>query len=180
MSEALRRGVSRKALYAMRDRGSLEQLSRGVWRLTEMPGLEHPDLVAVAKRVPTGVVCLISALAFHDLTTQIPHAVDIAIRRGGSRPRIDYPPVNVYRFGARSFEFGITTPVSDGQPIRVYSAEKTIADVWKYRNKIGMDVALESLRAWRERRGSSVSRLLESARVCRVAGVMRPYLEAMV
>jgi len=163
----------------MRDEGVLEQLSRGVYRLASLPGLEAPDLVAVATRIPNGVVCLISALAFHDLTTQIPHAVDVAIARGAEKPRIDYPPVNVYWFSGDAFTSGIETPKIDGRLVRVYGPEKSIADAFKYRNKIGMEVALEALRNWRARRDSNVERLLDFARVCRVEAVIRPYLEAM-
>lgn len=179
MSEAMQSGISRKTLYAMRDEGVLEQLSRGVYRLAALPGLEAPDLVAVASRVPNGVVCLISALAFHELTTQVPHAVDVAIARGAEKPRIDYPPINVYWFSGKAFTAGIETPTVDGKEIRIYSAEKSVADAFKYRTKIGMEVALEALRNWRARRRGSVESLLEYARICRVERVVRPYLEAM-
>jgi predicted transcriptional regulator of viral defense system len=179
MSEAVQAGISRRTLYAMRDEGVLEQLSRGVYRLASLPGLEAPDLVAVATRIPNGVVCLISALAFHDLTTQIPHAVDVAIARGAEKPRIDYPPVNVYWFSGEAFTSGIDTHKIDGEFVRVYGPEKSIADAFKYRNKIGMEVALEALRNWRARRESNIERLLDYGRICRVERIMRPYLEAM-
>ena len=179
MSEAVEAGISRRTLYDMRDEGVLEQLSRGVYRLASLPGLEAPDLVAVATRIPNGVVCLISALAFHDLTTQIPHAVDVAIARGAEKPRIDYPPVNVYWFSGKAFTSGIETPKIDGKLVRVYGPEKSIADAFKYRNKIGREVALEALRTWRARRESNIERLLDYARICRVERIMRPYLEAM-
>ena len=179
MSEAIRGGVNRRTLYAMRDEGVLEQLSRGVYRLAALPGLEAPDLVAVATRVPNGVVCLISALAFHDLTTQVPHATDVAIARGAEKPRIDYPPINVYWFSGKAFTAGIDTPTVDGRKIHVYSAEKSIADAFKYRNKIGMEVALEALRTWRSQRRANLEPLLECARLCRVERVMRPYLEVV-
>lgn len=178
MSEAVHAGISRKTLYAMRDEGVLERLSRGVYRLASLPGLEAPDLVTLATRVPSGVVCLVSALAFHELTTQVPHAVDVAIARGTEKPRIDYPPINVYWFSRQAFAAGIETPTVDGRTIRIYGAEKSLADVFKYRNKIGMDVVLEALRNWRRRR-ANVDRLLEYGRVCRVDRIMRPYLEAM-
>jgi len=179
MSEAIHAGISRRTLYAMRDAGVLERLSRGLYRLASLPGLSAPDLVTIASRIPGGVVCLISALAFHELTTQVPHAVDVAIARGTEKPRINYPPVQVYWFSGDAFGKGIETHTIDGRQVRVYSAEKSIADVFKYRNKIGMDVALEALRTWRSRRRSRVERLLEYARICRVDRVMRPYLEAM-
>jgi predicted transcriptional regulator of viral defense system len=179
MSEAIRAGISRRTLYSMLDRGIVERLTRGVYRLTSLPGLEAPDLLAVSTRIPNGVVCLISALAYHELTTQIPHAVDVAVARGAERPRIDYPPVNIYWFSGRAFESGIETPAIDGKLVRVYSAEKSIADAFKYRNKIGIEVALESLRSWRARGRSNLERLLEYGRICRVERVLRPYLEAM-
>ena len=179
MSEALAAGLNRRNLYALRDAGTITQLSRGVYRLASLPELEAPDLVTVAARVPAGVVCLISALAYHELTTQIPHAVDIALPRGAEKPRIDYPPVSVHWFSAPAFTSAIETPTVDGQKLRVYSAEKSVADAFKYRSKLGLDVALEALRTWRSRRGAAIGRLLTQARVCRVERVMRPYLEAV-
>jgi len=165
--------------FTLRDAGTITQLSRGVYRLASLPELEAPDLVTVAARVPDGVVCLISALAYHELTTQIPHAVDIALPRGAEKPRIEYPPVSFHWFSGPAFTSGIETPTVDGQKLRVYSAEKSVADAFKYRSKLGLDVALEALRTWRGRRGAVVQRLLEQARVCRVERVMRPYLEAV-
>ena len=178
MSEVLRAGLSRRTLYAMRDQGILTQLSRGVYRLASLPELGAPDLVTVCTRISRGVICLISALAFHELTTQIPHAVDVALPRGASIPRIDYPPITVYWFSGTAFTAGVETHTVDGHTIRVYSPEKTVADVFKYRNKLGMDVALEALRIWRSKRRAPIEHLLEHARVCRVESVMRPYLEA--
>jgi len=179
MSEALAAGLNRRSLYALRDAGTITQLSRGVYRLASLPDLEAPDLFTVAARVPGGVVCLISALAYHELTTQIPHAVDIALPRGAEKPRIEYPPVNFHWFSGAALTSGIETHTVDGQPLRIYSAEKSVADAFKYRSKLGLDVALEALRTWRARRGAAIERLLEQARACRVERVMRPYLEAV-
>ena len=179
MSDALAAGLNRHSLYALRDAGTITQLSRGVYRLASLPELQAPDLVTVATRVPEGVVCLISALAYHELTTQIPHAVDIALPRGAEKPRIDYPPVSIHWFSGPAFKSGIETATIDGQKVRIYSAEKSVADAFKYRNKLGLDVALEALKTWRGRRGAVIGRLLEQARVCRVERVMRPYLEAV-
>jgi predicted transcriptional regulator of viral defense system len=179
MSEALEAGINRRSLYALRDAGTIKQLSRGVYRLASLPELEAPDLVTVAARVPRGVVCLISALAHHELTTQIPHAVDIALPRGAEKPRIDYPPVSFYWFSGGAFTSGIETRTVDGRKFRIYSPEKSVADAFKYRSKLGLDVALEALRMWRGRRGANIERLLEQARASRVERVMRPYLEAV-
>jgi len=176
--EALAAGIHQRTLYAMRDAGELEQLARGLYRLTDLPPLSNPDLATVAKRVPQGVVCLISALALHELTTQIPHVVHLALPRNARTPKLDYPPIQVYRFSGGSFKAGIEVHPIEGVDVRVYSAEKTLADCFKYRNKIGLDVALEALRAYRGRRGSRLQRVLEYARICRVEPVIRPYLEA--
>jgi predicted transcriptional regulator of viral defense system len=172
MSEALQAGITRRTLFSMHDAGLLERLSRGVYRLTSLPGLEAPDLVTVATRVPNGVVCLISALALHDLTTQVPHAVDLAIPRGAEKPRNDYPPVNIYWFSSSAFSRGIETPTMGGRQLRIYGAEKSIADAFKYRNKIGIEVALEALRTWRSRRRSKMEKLIEYARGGRTAYCM--------
>lgn len=179
MGEALQEGISRRTLYAMLDEGVVEKLSRGLYRLTSLPGLEAPDLVTVSARVPGGVVCLISALDFHGLTTQIPHAVDVALMRGTERPRVDFPPVNTYWFSGAAFESGIETHTLDGRQVRIYGPEKSIADAFKYRNKLGLDVALEALRSWKEHRRVNMEVILEQARASRVHNVMRPYLEAM-
>jgi predicted transcriptional regulator of viral defense system len=180
MAQALELGISRKTLYAMRDTRVVERVSRGVYRLAGLPPLGNPDLVTVAARIPRGVICLISALAYHDITTQIPHEVHVAIERGSEKPRIDYPPVRFFWFSGPAFHEGIQTPKLDGVPVRIYDPQKTIADCFKYRNKIGMDVALEALRLWRQRRGVNVEALLLQARNCRVENVIRPYLEGLL
>ena len=179
-AEALRAGIHPHTLYAMRDAGKLERISRGVFRLAEMPPLENPDLVIVAKRVPNGVICLISALAFHDLTTQVPHEVHLALPRGAGEPHLDFPPIRTFHFTGKSFIEGIETHRLDGVPVRVYSPEKTLADCFRFRNRIGLDTAIEALRLYRERRSVKVDDLLRFAAICRVAKVMRPYLEAIL
>jgi len=180
MSEALKFGITRKTLYAMRDAGVLEPLSRGLYRLKDMEPLGDPDLVTVGARIPKGVICLISALAYHELTTQVPHAVDVALLRGSERPRVDYPPVRLFWFSRASFQEGIEVHKLDAVHVRIYGPEKTVADCFKYRNKLGMEVTLEALRLWRQRRGSKIETLLTYARHCRVEKVIRPYLETLV
>lgn len=178
--EAVAAGIHPRTLYAMRESGEVETMARGVYRLAGMPPLADPDLATVAKRVPNAVVCLISALALHELTTQVPHEVHIAIRRSVGSPVLAHPPLRVYRFADAAFEAGIETRKIADVTIRVYSAEKTLADCFKYRNRIGLDVVLEALRAYRSRRKKDFQQVLEFARVCRVERVMRPYLEASV
>lgn len=179
MSEALRLGISRKRLYAMRAAGVLDLVTRGFYRLASLEPLAHPDLVAVAQRVPQGVLCLISALAFHELTTQVPHVIDVALERGMRKPRLDHPPTRFFWFSGPAFHEGITTHELDGRPVRVYDPEKTLVDAFRYRNQIGMDVVLEALRLWRERRRKKLDRLLEYARMRHVERAMRPYLEVL-
>lgn len=179
-SEAIRSGIHPRTLYAMRDAGVLERLSRGLYRIADLPPLGNPDLVAVALKVPTGVICLISALAYHELTTQIPHEVYLALPRGAEPPRLDHPPVRVFWFTGKAFTAGTDTPKLDGVAVRIYSAEKTLADCFKYRNKIGLDTAVEALKRYVSSRRVRVDKLIAYARICRVEKVMRPYLEALL
>jgi len=179
-SEALRLGIHPRTLYALRDAGVLEQLSRGLYRLAEMPPLVHPDLVTVALRVPQAVICMLSALAFHELTTQIPHAVHIALENQAEAPRLDYPPLRVFWFSGPAWSEGIETHTLDGAPVRMYDPAKSVADAFKYRNKVGLDVALEALRLYRRHPAFDVGELLRYARVCRVENVIKPYLEALL
>lgn len=179
-AEAVRAGIHPRTLYELRDAGDLEQVSRGVFRLSEQEPLSNPDLVTVALRVPRAVVCLISALSFHGITTQIPHAISIALEPGSESPRIDYPPVSVHRFSGAALTTGIEDHKIDGVWVRFYSVEKTLADCFKYRNKIGMDVVLEALTFYKARKKVKLSELLEYARACRVEKIMKPYLEAML
>jgi predicted transcriptional regulator of viral defense system len=180
MSEAVRAGVHRRTLYAMLEAGQVERLSRGLYRLADAPPLGEPDLVTVAAKVPRAVVCLVSALAFHDLTTQVPHEVYVAVPRNSKPPRLDHPPLRAFRFDPRAYEEGIETHLLDGVSVRIYSAEKTIADCFKYRNKIGLDAAVEAIRRYAERRKIDRAALLRAAEACLVARVMRPYLEAVL
>jgi predicted transcriptional regulator of viral defense system len=179
-AQALKAGIHPGTLYAMRDSGTLEVISRGVFRLSDSPPLGNPDLVTVATRVPSGVICLISALAFYELTTQIPHEVHVALPRGAEEPRLDYPPIKTYRFTGEAFTTGVDVHVLDGVSIRIYSPEKTLADCFKFRNKLGLDTVVEAIRFYRERRSLKVDDLIRYATVCRVNKIMRPYLEAIL
>ncbi len=180
MSEALSYGITRYMLYSLRDRGVIEQVSRGVYRLVELPPLSNPDLVTVSLRVPNAVVCLVSALAYHEITTQIPHSVSIAVPRKSRLPSLDYPPLVVHRFSEQAYRSGIEKHEIDCISVKIYNVEKTLADCFKYRNKIGMDVVLEALRLYKGRKKHNYGRLLEYAKICRVEKVMSPYLEVSI
>jgi predicted transcriptional regulator of viral defense system len=178
--DALGLGIHPETLYRMRDEGLLEPLSRGLFRLAEQPDLGSPDLVAVTLRAPQSVICMISALSFHGITTQTPHVVDLALPREARRPQIDYPPVRIYRMVSRIFQCGIEQHWIDGRTIRVYSPERTLVDCFRYRNKIGLDTAIEALRLYRERKPVKSDVILDCARACRAAGIIRPYLEGIL
>ena len=180
MTEAMHAGIHRRTLYGMRDSGVLERIGRGLYRLADLPALMSPDLVSVALKVPKGVICLISALSLHDMTTQIPHEVYLALERGAEPPRLEYPPTRYFWFSEAAFSAGIEIHNIDGVELRVYTIEKTLADCFKYRNKIGLDTAVEALRLYREQKQLRVGELVKYAKVCRVESVMRPYLEAVL
>jgi predicted transcriptional regulator of viral defense system len=180
MSEALAAGMTRYTLYSLRDRGVIEQVSRGVYRLAELPPIGNPDLVTVALRIPDAVICLVSALAFHGLTTQIPHQVSFALPRASRPPALDFPPIAPHRFADAAYQAGVEDHLIDGVRVRIYSAEKTLADCFKFRNRIGMDVVLEALRFCMARKEFNQGDLLRYARICRVEQVMRPFLEALL
>jgi predicted transcriptional regulator of viral defense system len=164
----------------MRDSGALEVVSRGVYRLADGSLLGNPDLVTVATRVPGGVICLISALAFHELTTQIPHEVHVALPRGAEEPRVDHPPIKTYRFTGEAFTEGVETHELDSVNVLIYGPEKTLADCFKFRNRIGLDTAVEAVRFYRERRVIKVDDLMRYAGFCRVTKIIQPYLEAIL
>jgi len=178
-STAIAQGVHPRTLYGMRDEGLLEQLSRGVYHLAALPLPEQPDVVAVMQRVPNGVISLVSALALHGLTTQIPHSVDVALERGAKRPRIDYPPIRVFSMSSASFTAGVDEMRIGGHPVPVFSVAKTIADCFKFRSRVGHDVAVEALREAIRTRRTTPGEVMQSARVDRVGAVVRPYLEAL-
>lgn len=177
-TEALRNGVHPRDLYALRDNGQLTSLSRGVFRLAEMGSTSDPDLVAVACRAPRSVVCLISALFFHNLTTQIPRNISIAVLNGDTRPKIDYPPVTIHRLSEKVYGAGVQEHDIGGIRVKIYDPEKTLADCFKFRNKLGMEIVLEALKLYWERMKPDIGKILKYAKVCRVEKVMTPYLES--
>ena len=172
-------GIPRVSLTRAVRRGQLERVGRGLYGL---PGREvsvHGSLAEVARRVPKGVVCLLSALRFHGLTTQAPFEVWLAIENKSLAPKLDFPPLRIVRFSGAALTEGVEEPIVDGVTIRITCVAKTVADCFKYRNKIGLDVALEALReAWREKRMTSDD-IWRYAKICRVANVMRPYLDSL-
>lgn len=172
-------GAPRVVLSRMTAAGLLERVGRGLYRLPDHPGSEDEGLVAVAAKVPQAVFCLLTALQLHGLTTQLPRRVWIAMPRGSHAPRLDHPPLRMVQFSRESHAAGIEEQVRDGVRLRVYGVAKTVADCFKHRNTIGLDVALEALKEACARRLATADDLWRYAKVCRVANVMRPYMEAI-
>ena len=178
--KALALGVHPATLYALRDNGQLIALTRGLFRLAETGEPQYPDLALVAARAPSAAVCLISALAFHDITTQVPAVVHLAVPRGRYHQlKLKPLPVRVYRFDPKTFTAGLETHDLGGSRVQIYNPARTVADCFKFRNKIGLDVALEALRLARERKKVSNRELLHYGRLLRVERTLQPYLQVL-
>ena len=180
MSQALAAGISRTRFYGMRDRGIIQEITRGVYRLSSLPTLSHPDFVIVSLRFPKSVICLLSALAFHQLTTHIPHAVNLAVQWKTRLPQLDFPPIQAHRFSDASFLAGIEIHIIDNVPVKIYDPEKTLVDCFKFRNKIGMDIILEALRNYKKNYPVNANKIISYAKLCRVDTIITPYLESML
>lgn len=170
--------IPRVVLTRMSTTGQLKKIGRGLYRLPSH-GSENESLAAIATKVPQAVFCLLTALQFHELTTQLPRQVWIAMPRGSHTPKIDYPPVKMVQFADDAYSGGIEEVERDQVKLRVYCVAKTVADCFKHRNKIGLDVALEALKDARAKKKASADDLWRYAKICRVANVMRPYIEAI-
>ena len=178
--ELAQAGIHTQVLSRLVARGELERIARGLYRLPQHAVTENHGLALAAAAVPHGVVCLLSALQYHGIGTQLPAEVWMAIDRRARRPALAYPPLRIVRYTGAALTEGVENHRVEGREVRVYSVAKTIADCFKYRNKIGLDVALEALReAWRARR-FKMDELDRCAAICRVQRVMRPYLESLV
>ena len=172
-------GIPRNTLLRLVQAGKLERVSRGLYSSPQSPATEHRTLVEVCKRVPQAVICLSSALRFHELTTENPFEVWIALKRGSWKPRTSYPPIRAVHFSGEAFAFGITKRSTEDGSIRVYSPAKTVADCFKFKSRVGTDVAIQALREVIRQRKATMDELWKAARVCRVANVMRPYIESL-
>jgi predicted transcriptional regulator of viral defense system len=172
-------GVHTDALYALRESGRVVELGRGLYRLAEVGEADHPDLAVVAARAPNAAVCLISALSYHNITTQIPSSVHLAVPRGSYHYITLSMPVTLYRFNPKTFNEGLETHHIGGMPLKIYSAARTVVDCFKFRNKLGLDIPLEALRLARQRKRVQNRELLHYARLLRVENPMSPYLQAI-
>ena len=172
--------IPREYLARLVKQGVLERHGRGLYVLPSAELTEHHSFVQVATWIPGGVICLLSALAFHELTTQQPSAVWLALPEKARRPSLEYPPLRICRYSDAAFSAGVETHRFEGRPVKIYTAAKTVVDCFKYRNKIGLAIALEALQdAWRSKK-ITMAEIEKYAVICRVSRVMRPYLEALV
>jgi len=173
-------GIAREYLRLAVERGLLERVARGLYRPVGATVSEHVSLAEVCKKAPSGVICLLSALSFHELTTQLPRAVWLAVGPRARVPAIETVGLEVVRFSGRALTAGVETHDIGGVEARVFGAAKTVADCFKCRSRIGPDVAIEALRDALGQRKAAVDDLVRYGRICRVAEVMRPYVEAML
>jgi predicted transcriptional regulator of viral defense system len=176
---AMNLGIHPRTIYRMRQEGLIEQVSRGVFRLASLPGLARPDLSITALRVPRAVICLVSALAFHEATDEVPHEVQISLPRQTKSPTLEFPPLRVFWFSGPALTDGVETVTLDGVAVRVYDLPKTVVDCFRFRNKLGIDVAVDALNQAVRRHGTQPSELLRYARRCRIEKVMLPYIQAI-
>lgn len=179
-SSIVRAGFHPDMLSALEKGGKVEKIARGLYRLTDHALGPYPDLVMASIQAPKGVICLLSALAFHEVTSEIPRRVEIAILPGARANKIEYPPVRYYRFAPIAWEAGIEEHKVEGHRIRVYSLAKTVADCFKFRNRIGADVARDALKAAVAEKNIKPQEIMRYAKVCRVDSIMKPTLEAML
>ncbi len=172
-------GIPRAYLQRLCDRGVIERVDRGLYRLVEAPSSEQSSLAEVAKRVPHAIVCLLSALQAHGLTTESPHAVWVLIDRRARMPKLTYPALEVVRASGPAREHGVETRVIDGVNIQITTPAKTVADCFRFRRHVGLEVALAALKDYLQKRKGSIDALIEAARADRIYTFLRPYLEAL-
>lgn len=179
-SSILKAGFHPDELNTLVKEGKVEKIARGLYRLTHYAFGSHPDFVIASLQAPKGTICLLSALAFHEATNEIPHVVDIAIPAGARANKIKYPPVRFYRFALKAWGSGIEEHRIEGHKIRIYGLAKTIADCFKFRNKIGINVARETLKIALSEKGIKPKEIMQYAKICRVDRIIKPILEAMI
>ena len=178
--EIRKAGLHPEYLRKLCNSGLLIRTGRGLYVVADGDFTEHHSLAEACKRVPHGIVCLLSALSYHEIGTQNPNQIWMAIDRSMRKPKVDYPPIRIFRFSGPSLKEGIEEKKIEGVSVRVYNPAKTVADCFKYRNKVGIDVAIEALKeCWRSRR-STIDELVYYAKICRVRNIMQPYIEAII
>jgi predicted transcriptional regulator of viral defense system len=179
-SSIIKAGFHPDTLGALEKQGEIEKIARGLYRMTHYTLGSYPDIVIASLQSPRGIVCLVSALAFHEATNEIPRQVDIAIPARTRANRIKYPPVKFYRFAPKAWKTGFEKHEIENHRIKVYSLAKTIADCFKFRNRIGMDIARDALRVAITEKAIKPKEIMKYAKICRVDSIIKPALEAMI
>jgi len=179
-NDILAAGIHRRDIKRMRDEGRIIRVKRGLYRLSEIPLVSNQGYIDLARAVPEGVICLLSALSYHELTTFNPSVISMALCRGRRRPKIEYPPVEFYYISKKQFKAGVDEIKIKGHKIRIYCPEKTICDCFRYRSKLGLDIAKEGLSEYLKRKGRNLESLFEYAEICRVKKLMEIWVNAMI
>lgn len=178
-TEAIKKGIHPRILYKLCDLGLIEQLQRGLYALTDLSNLGEPDLVTISKIMPSGIVCLISALYFHRLTVQIPRWIDIAVSQKYVPPKVKHPPIQIHWFSDKFYKAGVEKHNVGRAEIKIYSREKSIIDCFRLRKKVGIEIAIEALREYLKQKNTNINLLLKFAKESRVIKILQPYLQAL-
>ena len=178
--DILAAGIHTRNIKRVREKEQVVQVKRGLYRLADIPLISNQGFVDLAHAVPGGVICLLSALSYYELTTFNPSVISMAICRGSRKPKINYPPVEFYHFSKKQFEAGINKIKVKGHEIRIYNPEKTICDCFRYRNKLGLDIAKEGLSEYLKRKDRDLEKLLEYAEICRIKPLLQTWLNAII
>ena len=178
--DILAAGIHTRNIKRVREKEQVVQVKRGLYRLADIPLISNLGFIDLARAIPGGVICLLSALSYYELTTFNPSVIAMAICRGSRKPKINYPPVEFYHFSKKQFEAGINKIKVKGHEIRIYNREKTICDCFRYRNKLGLDIAKEGLSEYLKRKDRDLEKLLEYAEICRIKPLLQTWLNAMI
>jgi len=178
--DILAAGIHTRNIKRVREKEQVVQVKRGLYRLADIPLISNQGFIDLARAISGGVICLLSALSYYELTTFNPSVIAMAICRGSRKPKINYPPVEFYHFSKKQFEAGINKIKVKGHEIRIYNREKTICDCFRYRNKLGLDIAKEGLSEYLKRKDRDLEKLLEYAEICRIKPLLQTWLNAMI
>jgi len=178
--DAMHYGIHPRTLYQLKAKGLIEKIQRGLYCLPGLPGHIQPDFITTITKIPKGVICLISALFFHKLTTEIPHFIYLALPQGYKPPKLEYPPTKFYWFSKATYESGIEIHKFKKISVPIYSKEKTIIDCFKHRNKIGLNIAIEALRKYWKQKNPQLNKLLFFAKISKVEKFIKPYIELII
>ena len=173
-------GIHSRQIKNMVEEGNIVKVKNGLYKLANTPTTSNQSFLDVARAIPEGVVCLLSALSYYDLTTFNPSIISIAIYRKSWRPKLSYPPVEFYYFSQKQFQAGINEIKIKGYPVRIYCPEKTICDCFRYRNKLGIDISKEGLSEYLKKKNRNLEKLLKYAEICRIKPLIQTWLKAMV